>query len=110
MLQLRKSRFCGISAIFLQCCFMSETKVLMKVSDFSGVFSRNNFLEADFTFQCRDLFFSWGGGASFLSEVVLHGDGIGFDGGGFQKKLIGLGGGGSTPSMGNSLLRETLHV
>ena len=90
---------------------MNETKVLMKVSDFSGVFSRNNFLEADFTFQCRDLFFSWGGGgALFLSEGVLHGDGIGFVGGGFQKKLIRLGGGGSTPSMGNSLLRETLHV
>ena len=27
--------FCGISVIFLQCCFMSKTQVLMRVSDFS---------------------------------------------------------------------------
>ena len=58
---------------------MSETKVLMKVSDFSGVFSRNNFLEADFTFQCRDLFFSWGGGGGFFFK---WGGGTGGGGGG----------------------------
>ena len=34
MLQVRKSRFCGISAICFQCCFMSETQVLMTVSSF----------------------------------------------------------------------------
>ena len=34
MLQVRKLRFCGISAIFFQCCFMSETQALMTVSDF----------------------------------------------------------------------------
>ena len=35
---MRKSRFCGISTMFFQCCFMSETQVLMTVSDFFGVF------------------------------------------------------------------------
>ena len=34
MLQVRKSRFCGISAISFQCCFMSETQILMAVSNF----------------------------------------------------------------------------
>ena len=34
MLQVRKSRFCGISAISFQCCFMSETQILMTVSNF----------------------------------------------------------------------------
>ena len=41
MLQLRKSRFYGISAISFQCCLMDEIQVLMTVSDFSGFFSRN---------------------------------------------------------------------
>ena len=81
MLQERKSRSCGISAIFFQCCFMIETQILMTVSDFSGFFSRNHFLEGGLTFQ-------WGvclsvrGRTSFLSGRggwALHG-GIGFDG------------------------------
>ena len=67
---------------------MSETQVLMS---FSGFCSRNNFLEGGFTFQCGDVFFSWEE-ASFLSEWVLHGNGISFDGGGLQKKIIGWGG------------------
>ena len=29
MLQVRKSHFCGISANFFQCCFISETEVLI---------------------------------------------------------------------------------
>ena len=37
MLQVRKSRVCGISVIFFQCRFMSETQLSMIVSDF-GVF------------------------------------------------------------------------
>ena len=47
---MTKSRFCGISAIFFQCCFMSETQILMAVSDFFAFFSRNHFLEGGFTF------------------------------------------------------------
>ena len=95
MLQLRKSYFCGISVIFFQCCFMSETQVLMSfpIFRFSGFCSRNNFLEGGFTFQCGDVFFSWEE-ASFLSEGVLHGNGIGFDGGGLQKNNNRMGGGG----------------
>ena len=31
---------------------MIETQVLMTVSDFSGFFSRDHFLEGGFTFQC----------------------------------------------------------
>ena len=38
MFQVRKSCFCGISAIFCWYCFMSETQVLMTVSDFFGFF------------------------------------------------------------------------
>ena len=38
MLQVRKSSFCGISTNFFRCCFMSETQVLMAVSDFSDFF------------------------------------------------------------------------
>ena len=34
MLLVEKSRFCGISAIFFQYRFMSETQVLMTISDF----------------------------------------------------------------------------
>ena len=83
MLQVRKSRFCGISAIFFQCCFKSKTQLLlMTVSDFSGFCSRNNILEGGFTVQCGDLFFSWEG-VSFLSEGMLYVDGVGF-----QKKVI----------------------
>ena len=54
MLQVRKSRFA-------QYCFMSETQVLMTVSDFFCFFSRNHFLEGGFTFER-------GGGLHF--EVV----------------------------------------
>ena len=55
MLQVIKSDSCRILAIFFQCCFTIETQVLMTVSNFSGIFSRNHFLEGGFTFQ-------WGGG------------------------------------------------
>ena len=40
---------------------MIETQVLMTVSDFSGFFSRDHFLEGGFTFQC----FSDGSGFIF---------------------------------------------
>ena len=69
---------------------MNEAQALMTVSDFSGFYSRNNFLEGGFTFQCGALFFSWEG-ASFLSEGALYGDGIDFNGGGFQKKINRMG-------------------
>ena len=43
MLQVRKSRFCGISDIFFQCCFLSETtQVLMTVSVFLFFSSSRN--------------------------------------------------------------------
>ena len=67
---MRKSHFYGISANFCH-GFMSETQVLMTVSDFLH-------------FSMGRLFFSWGG-ASFLS-VCVCGGGISFDGDGFQKK------------------------
>ena len=60
MPQVRKSCSCGIFAIFLQCYFMIETQALMTASDFSGVFSRNHFLEGGFTFLWG-LFFRWRG-------------------------------------------------
>ena len=58
MLQERKPLFCGIFATFFQCYFMSETQVLMNVSDFLGFFSRNYFLEGGFTFQWEGIWFS----------------------------------------------------
>ena len=61
MLQVRKSRFSGISAIFFQCCFMSRTEVLITVSNFFGFFFQESF-------PGRGLCFSmWrGGGGPFL--------------------------------------------
>ena len=62
---MRKLCFFGIYVICHQFCFMSETQVLMAVSDFLDFFSRNHFLEGasfvsvgGFVFQLR--------GASFL--------------------------------------------
>ena len=46
--------------------FMTETQVLMTVSDFSGVFSRNHFLEESFTFQWDGLHF-----LSFDASVLM---------------------------------------
>ena len=71
---------------FFQCCFMSETQVLMTVFNFSWFFSRNHFLEGGFTFQCRG-----GGGVIFGWEVsFLSGEsaprGHRFWWGEFQKK------------------------
>ena len=45
---------------------MIETQVLMTVSDFSGFFSRNHFLEGGFTFHWGEFDFQMGE-ASFLS-------------------------------------------
>ena len=73
IIQERKSHSCRISAIFFQCSFMIETQVLMAVSDFSGFFSTNHFLEGGFTFQLE-------GG-----RPMGH---ISFDGWGFRKKIV----------------------
>ena len=70
MLQVRKSRSCGISAIFV----LTETQVLMTVSDFS-FFSRKHFLEGVFTFQWRVDF-----------KRAPHRGSIGVDGGRFLEK------------------------
>ena len=52
--------FLEFQPIFFQCCFMSETQLLVTVLDFSRFFSRNHFLEGGFTFQWG-LVFSWWG-------------------------------------------------
>ena len=70
-----------------------ETQVLMTVSDFSGVFSRDHFLEGGFTFQCfsdeSGFIFSegsgWGGGGG----AGCPRGSISFDGGGLKKKIVG---------------------
>ena len=72
MLLVKKSLFCGISANFLQCCFMS----VMAVSDFSGLFSRNDFLIGGFIFQLVGVFLGWVR-VSFLCGVWQRGDGEG---------------------------------
>ena len=71
---MRISCFCGISTIFLQCCFMSETQLLMiswKGASLSNVGVGSG------------LFFSWEG---FLFKVVGSMACIGFDMVSFQKK------------------------
>ena len=60
MLQVRKSNFCGISAIFFWCGFMSEIQVLMTASNFGlffflGIISWNGAL----LFNGRDFIFKW---------------------------------------------------
>ena len=74
MLQERKLCSCRISAIFFQCCFMIETccfmvetQALMAVSDISGFFSRNYFLEGGFTFHFGGGAGGFRQGASFVS-------------------------------------------
>ena len=49
---------------------MSETQVLMTVSDFWGFFSRNCFLEGGFTFQWVGIRFSVEWGLNFKRWVV----------------------------------------
>ena len=65
MVQVRKFCFYGISAIFLQCYFMSETQVLMAGGN-------NSYPGKGALFFNGSLFFSWG--TSFLNgEGVPHG-------------------------------------
>ena len=91
MLQVRKSRYCGISAILFQCCVIIETQVLIGVSDFWGFFFYESFPGRGLLFSMEGFVFQLG--ASFLSWV---GDvtwrGINFDvGGGGSEKIIGWG-------------------
>ena len=67
MPEVRISCSCGISAFFLQCCFMIEQQVLMTVSYFSEFFPRDHFREGGFTFQRGGDVFHMRK-ASFLSE------------------------------------------
>ena len=83
MPQERKSRFCGISTIFFQYCFMSETQVLMTISNFSELFLQ--------IISWKGFIFKWEG---------HRGETINFDGGRGVKKSQD-GGGGGQPFMGN---------
>ena len=88
---MRKSHSCGISATFFQCCFMTETQVLMTVSDFSVIF----FYES---FPGRWLHFSVGGGfvfqiGGFIFKLGWHRF---WWGRGVSKKIVGC-----PPTMGN---------
>ena len=67
-----------ITAIFFQCCFISETQVLITVSIILGVFSWTTN-------------FNWW--ALFLSGEGCLMQGIGFGRGGSSKKNHGMGGG-----------------
>ena len=89
MHQVKKSHSCGISAIFFQCCFITEIQLLMTVSNFGGFFSRNHFLEGSFTFQWEGCFSD--GGPSFLSggKGGGHHWGHHFWWEGFSKKIAG---------------------
>ena len=86
MLQVRrKPRLCGISVIFFQCCFMSETQLLMIDSDFFFFFFFYHFLKGAFTFQLE---------GDFIFKCVFVGGGeaphggISFDGGRALKKVM----------------------
>ena len=63
---------------------MIETQVLITVFKFFGFLPGNHFLEEDFTFQWKSYFSV--GGILFLTGGHPMG-GIGFDVGGYQKKL-----------------------
>ena len=110
-MKLFQSRFCGISAIFFQCCLWLKHNYYTIINDsfqfsnFSGVFARNQFLEGGFTFQWgwEFAFLLWRG-ASFLSEGDMVG--IRFDMRRGSKKIIGLGEG--CPFM--PPLWEILHI
>lgn len=58
---------------------MIETQVAMTVSDFSGYFSRNHFLEAGLTFQWEGVVFQFlrGVGGTPIGDVDLIGEGGG---------------------------------
>ena len=71
MFQVRKSsRIFGISAIFFQCCFISETQILMVVSTFSDFISRNHFLAGGFI--CKSGVVFQLGGLHFLIYLFIH--------------------------------------
>ena len=95
MFQVRKSRFCGISVTYFQCCLMSETQVLTSVSNLfiylfiylfgGGVLVIIFWKEEDLS--GRRIYFLMGG-ASFLS-----GGGVGVGGGGAPWRSISFDGG-----------------
>ena len=82
---MRNSHLCGICDI----CFMSETQVLMAVSDFLNVFFLLRIISWKGTSLFNKEFCFSAGEASVLSGRVPHGGrGIRFDGGVFKKKII----------------------
>ena len=65
---MRKSHSCGISAIFFECYLVSETQILMTVSDFLWFFCRKSFPGRGLHFsmggvQMGSFIFEWGEGA-----------------------------------------------
>ena len=114
MLQERKLCSCRISAIFFQCCFMIETccfmvetQALMAVSDISGFFSRNYFLEGGFTFHFGGVGGMGGGGFQIGCFICKWGwgwctmGGIDFDRGRSKNHRMG---GGVPPHYGKPWL------
>ena len=89
---------------------MIETQVLMRVSDFSGVFLGIISWKIGFIFQRGGVFFRWGR-ASFSSGVGERPMGeasVLIGGGGFEKnrrmgRAMGGGGEGIPPTKGNHL-------
>ena len=100
MLQERRPRFRGIFTTFFQCYFMSETQVLMIVSDFLGFFSRNYFLEGGFTFQWGGIWFSVEWGLNFKRRGAPLGA-LALMGGEIFKKYHRMEGAAPPPTMGN---------
>ena len=83
MLQVRKSSSCRIFPILLQCCFTTETQVLMAISNFFflGIISwQGASLGGGFAFQLEGGFiFKWG--ISFDGRQVEKNDKISMGGG-----------------------------
>ena len=88
MLQMRKLRFCRIFANFFQCYFMSETQVLVAVSDFLDFHFLGNTSRMGTSFCNERVCFSVGVGFIFRCDGVLRGD-INFDEVFFKKHGIG---------------------
>ena len=103
MLQMRKLRFCRIFANFFQCCFMSETQVLVAVSDFLDFHFLGNSSRMGTSFFNDKVCISVGVGFIFRCDGVLRG-GINFDEIFFKKHAIG----GTPPAPLSTTLWEAL--
>ena len=78
MLEVRKSRSCGISAIFIHYCFMIETQALLTASNFFSLLISSwkgaSLFNGGLVFQLDGASFLSGGGGLWGSLVLMRGE------------------------------------